>query len=185
MSGYPREGALRAFYSADLPAGDASAIADWVSRDLAPRFPEARWVPPENYHITLYFLGQVVASEIDGLIARLRSLDLTQAVAAATGDFIWLPSPTRPQVLALAVDSGGALEALASRLENPQPLLAHITLARRVRQIDQSQVQDIAPPRFTFASLASVSLRQSLSSPEGVRYPMLSFRRPGDTENPG
>ena len=44
--------------------------------DLAGGIPGARWVPPENYHLTLRFIGEVdgwQADEVDDALASIRS----------------------------------------------------------------------------------------------------------------
>jgi 2'-5' RNA ligase len=68
---------LRLFVGLDLPAPQRELLAA-----LAGGLPGARWVPPENYHLTLRFIGATprhVAEEIDHALAglRLRPFELT------------------------------------------------------------------------------------------------------------
>ena len=60
---------IRLFVALGLPA----AVCDRLALVRAPS-PHARWVPPENMHITLRFIGEVeppVATEIDTQLARV------------------------------------------------------------------------------------------------------------------
>lgn len=61
---------LRLFVALALPAELRSAIAG-----LAGGIPGARWVPAENYHLTLRFIGEIEnwrAQEVDDALAAIR-----------------------------------------------------------------------------------------------------------------
>jgi 2'-5' RNA ligase len=106
------------------------------------RNPPWRWIPPENMHITLKFLGEVDERLLDDLRAA------GDAAAAAAkpfrvvyGPFGAFPNLARPRVLFFqAVDGAESLAALARALEEgaerlgitreERPFRAHITLAR-------------------------------------------------------
>ncbi|WP_264758583.1 2'-5' RNA ligase family protein [Aestuariirhabdus haliotis] len=142
---------------------------------MAPRFPQAKWVPKQNYHITLYFLGTVGVEQTPALKERLKVIACPASIPVRADSFLWLPDQRRPGALTLSVYSMGQLEAIAEALGNPSPLRAHITIARRVRRIDHRVLADIEVPPFDF-ELFSLSLRQSLSTLHGVRYPSVLTR---------
>lgn len=61
---------MRSFLAIELPAAQAAALADRVGV-LRPGLPPARWVVPENYHLTLFFLGEIDDSRAAAVAARL------------------------------------------------------------------------------------------------------------------
>ncbi len=61
---------MRLFVALDLPQETRARLAR-----LSAGLPGARWLPPENYHLTLRFLGEMPAhraEELDGALAALR-----------------------------------------------------------------------------------------------------------------
>ena len=70
---------MRLFVALDLPWTVRTQLAG-----LASGLPGARWVPAENYHLTLRFIGEVPAwraEEIDAALAGLRGRVITTAIA--------------------------------------------------------------------------------------------------------
>jgi 2'-5' RNA ligase len=62
---------MRLFVALDLPAALRTQVAG-----LAGGIPGARWVAPENYHLTLRFIGEVEswrAQEVDEALAAIRA----------------------------------------------------------------------------------------------------------------
>jgi RNA 2',3'-cyclic 3'-phosphodiesterase len=101
--------------------------------------PGARWVPPENYHVTLRFIGEApryLAEEIDHALAALKapSFELT---LAGIGTFA---KGGRSQSLWLGVERSEPLERLRGKIEmalqrcglepERRRFQPHLTLAR-------------------------------------------------------
>lgn len=129
----------------------------------------------ENLHITLVFLGNVNGAQ--------------QACAEAVGDSVraapfelvldrygyfprpqvfWLgPCAQPPMLLGLVKDLTAGLVACGYRPE-ARPYHAHLTLARKVRP----PAAEFTAPGLTWAA-AEFCLVESLSTPAGVRYPIL------------
>jgi RNA 2',3'-cyclic 3'-phosphodiesterase len=112
------EPAMRLFLAVDVPEAAVLAVTAAIEPWRA-AFPSLRWVPAENRHITLKFLGATAADrlpwveEIAGAVAsthRRVTVDLR-----GLGAF---PSMERARILWAGVHDGGAgLDALATALE--------------------------------------------------------------------
>ncbi len=125
---------MRLFVALDLPWDLRERLAA-----LATAIPGARWVPPENYHLTLRFIGEArpdQAEEIDHALAALRGrgFDLT---LAGVGTFhkggrdtqLWVGAERSDALTHLRGKIETALQraGLAAERRRFQP---HVTLAR-------------------------------------------------------
>jgi len=110
---------MRLFVS--LPLDDAmrrhaGAVADAISvRDDAH---DIRWVPPQNLHVTLKFLGEVADAEVPAVADALRALPSPGPVRIAVG----APDPRRHRgrvhlITAEVIDAGGNLALLRESIE--------------------------------------------------------------------
>ena len=125
---------MRLFVGLDLPWALRTEISG-----LALGLAGVRWVPPENYHVTLRFIGEVgryTAEEIDQALAALRgrSFPLSLSGVGTT------QKAGRVTALWTGVDRNPALEHLRAKVETAlqraglQPerrrFTPHVTLAR-------------------------------------------------------
>ena len=125
---------MRLFVGLDLP---------WELRErlslLAGGIPGARWLPPENYHITLRFIGEVAAhqaEEIDLALAGLRARGFSLSLTGV-GTF---EKAGRPVALWVGVERNAQLDLLQSKIETAcqrsgleperRRFSPHVTLAR-------------------------------------------------------
>jgi RNA 2',3'-cyclic 3'-phosphodiesterase len=126
---------MRLFVALDLPWELRSRLAGLSGRGI----PGARWVPAENYHLTLRFIGETPAyraDEIDQALAVLkaRGFDLT---LAGLGTF---DKAGRSISLWVGVERNPALDHLRSKVETAlqragleperRRFAPHVTLAR-------------------------------------------------------
>src|SRR5664279_2338417 len=100
--------------------------------------PRARWMPRENLHLTLRFIGEVdhtVARDIDDVLAEIRAPAFT-LVLKGVGEF----GRKEGRALWAGVSNGDALQYLAAKIESALQRMGlpaetrkyspHVTLAR-------------------------------------------------------
>jgi RNA 2',3'-cyclic 3'-phosphodiesterase len=136
----PEAKPLRLFAAVEIPEQVRAALAGSVT-PLRERFPKARWVPLENQHVTVKFLGSTwprlaewVPETISGVAGRhepftTRIEGLGAFPKARTARVLW----------AGLDDAGGSLERLAADLDEAlarefapekRAFTPHLTLAR-------------------------------------------------------
>jgi 2'-5' RNA ligase len=126
---------MRLFVGLDLPWEVRQRVALLAGAGI----PGARWVPPENYHVTLRFIGEApryLAEEIDHALAALKAPSFTLTLTGV-GTFA---KGGRSQSLWLGVARSEPLERLQSKIETAlqrcgleperRRFLPHISLAR-------------------------------------------------------
>ncbi len=126
---------MRLFVGIDLPWQLRQGIANLATSGIQ----GARWVPPENYHLTLRFIGEVPphrAEEIDLSLAALRGRKL-ELTLAGVGTF---SKGGRANTLYVGVERNQRLEHLQSKIETAlqrtgldperRRFQPHVTLAR-------------------------------------------------------
>ena len=145
---------------------------------------------PDNFHITVKFLGSIDETRVPSVIAALhtaaaghRAFELE---IVALGAF---PSPTRPRVLWAGVtEGGGPLAALAGAIDDAlaplgfpretRSFAAHVTLARvREPRRTPALAEALAVAssrRFGRVLIEHIALMRSDLSPRGARYAALS-----------
>ncbi len=109
---------MRCFVAIDLPAGARAAIAS-VQAELraAADGADVRWVDPAALHLTLKFLGEVLAARVDGVTNALRAaVGGTEPLTLTVGGVGAFPSPRRARVLWVGV-AGRDLARLAGAVE--------------------------------------------------------------------
>jgi 2'-5' RNA ligase len=168
---------VRLFFALWPDATTRALIADAAS---ALRLTDhARRVPPENYHLTLAFVGEVSETQL----AVLQQIGSGQRAAGCTLSveaFDYWPEPK--VVVALASETPSALIGLSTQLyrelalrdaaQNPgrlfaspaAPLRAHVTLARKVAQAPV--LQAMSPFHWNARSFSLV--RSDTSGPHSV-----------------
>ncbi|MCK4236721.1 MAG: RNA 2',3'-cyclic phosphodiesterase [Candidatus Krumholzibacteria bacterium] len=158
--------------------------------------PPWRWIPPENYHMTLKFLGEVEDKFLPSLHdAALRVASNTGSFQIIYGRFGGFPSLSRPRVIFYRIEEGaeelsslaGLLEDEAERLgfeKERRPFRAHLTLARIKRRFPLAlgeKLKDVSPlPPYTAQEVDHFVLMRSHLSRGGALYEEIySFELPG------
>ena len=182
---------LRSFIAIEIPLEIQKNIYKETSTLRRELDPFVRWVPHENMHLTLKFLGDVSASNLEFLKQMLRSE--AEAVSCFTIHLTGLgsfPSLKRPRVIYIGIHAPAGLEALHRGIEAASRRLGyeseerafspHLTLGRvkqnstaveqqKIRRcVEATQVDVLGTTRVD-----SVHLYKSELKPTGSVYTRL------------
>lgn len=173
---------IRLFVAVQVPEELRAQLDDSLA-DLKTSFRNARWVAPENQHLTLKFLGWAPADRADAIASTCRAVAASRAPARMSltelGAF---PSTRRVRVLwvgiddpegllaRLATDLDGAFESLGFPSEG-RPYTAHLTIARFKLPVPlKGGFPERRAPAHEPFEVHSIELFRSHLSPKGARY---------------
>ncbi|MBW3625556.1 MAG: RNA 2',3'-cyclic phosphodiesterase [Armatimonadetes bacterium] len=179
---------LRLFIALPLPDSERAALQR-IQEDLRRTNADMKWVKPENFHITLFFLGDVAGDRIDEIESKLlemcRSHDPFPVVLHGLGAFPHLRRPKTPwagfagdlsplKALAEAVSDGMA----ALGFERDKPFQPHLTLGRSrsdrgAKVLAEALQRRKDEPIGTFM-VDTVTLYRSELQPQGPSYTALA-----------
>jgi len=174
---------IRSFISLDLPlslrhelSGHAKLIPGQAKRH------NIRWLPPENYHLTLVFLGEIESAILSGLqFALERKLESTKAVPLTISAITPFPF-SRPRIAAALVEHTAELLRLQSDVANcvrkygitpeRRRFAPHVTLGRL--KPHAGKIVDFKVRNILLSGIAeSVTLFQSELTPDGAIHSAL------------
>lgn len=175
---------VRSFVAVPLPEAVRTEIAG-AAAQLARELPDVGWTrKPENFHVTMKFLGNVAPERLDVLGVALG--EAFASVPAFTVDverFGAFPSARRANVVFAGVgDREGRLAACASVVESvaerlgferaTRPFHGHVTVGRHKHAgIDAAAVLDAwAERRFGTVAVDEVHVYESRLGSEGSTY---------------
>jgi len=177
---------MRAFLGIDLDPevrGDLASLSEAV-RHAAPGWSGEKWVPPDNLHLTLRFLGQIDRNMAEDLVARL-------SVEVRAGESFVLPclvpaepvpGPRRARMLWTRYeDPEGRCAALAATVDDvlaefgigpeERPFVPHVTLVRARRPRPFTCPAEVwATTTCSSMSVRCVTLFSSVLSRSGPHY---------------
>lgn len=146
---------MRLFVAIDLPEDVKQTVAT-LCRGLS----GVRWLPPEQLHLTLRFIGEVDDAVIAAIHRELVKITRPPFPLTLNGVGCF-PSPRRPRVLWVGLNGGEPLMQLQHEVEtavvaaglppDERPFSPHITLAR----LRDHREGDVAPFLTQNASFAN------------------------------
>jgi 2'-5' RNA ligase len=176
---------MRVFVAVELPEVVRHGLHEGTGL-LRRSNPAVRWVPPDNMHITLKFLGEITEDRA----ARVREAVTAVAVKhrpfqvalRSVGGF---PNLNRPRVVwvglregaeplaTLAAEADSALEA-EGFLREKRPFRAHVTVGRCRRPAPLTAASSAVVPNDMFF-VDRVVVMQSHLRPRGARYEVIGM----------
>ncbi len=171
---------MRLFLAVPLTEEARQAIARHVRGALAHPLP-GRPVRPENWHLTLRFLGDADDVAADRIIREVDAADRGPAFTVRWGSLGAFPRPRRATVLWLGLERGAEeAERLADVVEEAveaagfspedRPFRSHMTLSRLRPDQDVTAVLDAVPVLGLAMAVDRVVLYRSHLGPGGPRY---------------
>ncbi|MGA8142616.1 MAG: RNA 2',3'-cyclic phosphodiesterase [Candidatus Acidiferrales bacterium] len=178
---------MRLFVALDLPDDIRRALAELIAT-LKPKSHAARWVHPENLHITLKFIGHVENPKQRPIQDALAAVHSAQAVNLHFHGMGFFPNEYRPRAVWCGIDASPNLTALAADIDRAlaplgvepdvRPFTPHLTLARFKSNEDAGDVVKAAydMKSYDFGSTVETNfhLYESLLKPTGAQYNRLA-----------
>lgn len=175
---------MRLFLAVPLTEEARRGISEHLGRALAHPLP-GRPVRPENWHLTVRFLGEADEAEADRVIREVDGADRGPAFRVRWGGLGAFPRPRRATVLWLGLDQGvGEAERLAAVVEGAveaagfppeeRPFRSHLTLSRLRPDQDVTAVLAAVPPVGWGMPVDRVVLFRSHLGSGGPRYEELA-----------
>lgn len=184
---------IRAFIALELPEPIRRNLAD-ISERLKRELSDVplRWVPIQNMHLTLKFLGDVKPDQVEKITLVIRRLCSNYSPFEIRVDKLGVfPNKQRARVLWVGIDSQISLNKLVDAFEmdlselgfasESRPYSPHLTLARvrgHARLVDLQKINELVSstslPRSAFALANKIVLFRSELNPSGSVYNALS-----------
>ena len=182
---------LRLFIAVELPTEIQQNVYKETSNFRKGIDSLVRWVPAENMHLTLKFLGDVSSSNLEFLTQMLRNeadgVPCFKIQLTGLGAF---PNLRRPHVIYIGIQAPAALDTLQRGIESAsrklgyeseeRPFSAHLTLGRvkqNVTATDQQKIrraiEGTQVDLLGSARVDSVHLYKSELKPSGSVYARL------------
>lgn len=189
---------MRIFIGIDLDPGVRRRIARFLE-GVQGFAPDSRWVRPESLHITLKFIGEQKAEQVEAIAERLRRIESSEFEIRVDG-YGFFPTAKAPRVFWIGIHAGPELAALAESVDaavadlgipsEDRPYSPHLTLARAggrsgspkwrkgdapnaVFEVLEKRLAAMGDLDFGPMSAREFILYQSQLSPNGSKYTQL------------
>ena len=140
---------------------------------------DLRWIPAENYHITLAFLGDIspqTTGQLESIISKVAGQ--CQPCELQINNVVWFPSIHKPRLIVATLAENEALKKLQAKLcttlrqagfsVEGKRFRPHISLARAGRRQQPKKFQLVLDNLHT--DMDEMVLFESQLTPTGSRY---------------
>jgi 2'-5' RNA ligase len=183
---------VRLFVALEIPAKVrdefAALINELRAADSSFSKNRARWVRPENLHVTLKFIGHVDNGKLDAIRATLGEVRLGSQVELRFSGLGFFPNAKRPRVFWAGMESSPNLGPLATEIDTrlnklgipseTKEFAPHLTLARFDPPGISDGLSEIAQQNvareFGAARTGEFHLFESKTRADGAEYMRLS-----------
>jgi len=180
---------VRLFVAISLSAELRKTFSELLD-ELRPLAPLAKFVPTENLHLTLKFLGEVPPAKLDEVRSVLSTIHSAQPATLEFRALAFVPNERHPKVLWVDAESTASLQSLAADIDRAMHTLGfpletraftpHLTLARfykpRVPPKLRAAVGENASRSFGSLTASDFQLIESKLKRSGAEYtPLESF----------
>jgi RNA 2',3'-cyclic 3'-phosphodiesterase len=158
-----------------------------MRRDFPAIASQLRWVPPQNFHVTLKFIGSVPSEKLPPIIEALRRVSLVDRVQLRIRGVGWLVNAKTGVMLFAFVQESKPLTALATAIDQQlerlgftpenRTFMPHLTLVRASRDLPanfQTALRELAErhKQYDFGSVSpeEFHLMESKTLPAGPIY---------------
>lgn len=179
---------MRLFVALEIPAGVRDNLAAFIDdmRDLSRQLDEkrARWVRPENLHVTLKFIGAVAPESFEGIRTTLSRVRSTGPVELQLRGLGYFPNEKHPRVLWVGLNAPSNLAALASDIDyaletqgiprEKRAFSPHLTMARLeppgLHENVSAAIAKQSTREFGWFQACEFHLIESKLNPHGAEY---------------
>jgi len=176
---------VRLFVALEIPVTTRENLANLIAslRAIA-RGP--RWVPPNNLHVTLKFLGEVAEDKLAAVETALARIRSDQALTLEFRGLGFFPNEKNPRVFWAGIEASSNLQTLAADIEGAmencgiprekREFSPHLTLARLEGSLPaalRKAIAESAPREFGSLRTGAFHLIQSMLKPSGAEYTTL------------
>jgi len=177
---------MRLFVALEIPSAVRENLGALL-KSLRAVSPQTRWVRPENLHVTLKFIGEVLETKLAAIRNALAGARSDQPVTLDFRGLGFFPSEKHPRVFWAGIEASPNLKTLAADIDRAteklgipreqRPFSPHLTLARfeppglpeKLRSaIRENEVRD-----FGTLHTGQFHLIESKLKPSGAEYTTL------------
>jgi 2'-5' RNA ligase len=179
---------MRVFVALNLTQKERARLAA-AARPLREAAFPVRWLPPENVHLTLKFLGELGEEIVPELAAAVgEAVAGSAAFEMKVGGFGAFPSLRRPSVVWVGIELGSPLRALQEAVEaaaesvgfsrEDRPFRPHLTVGRAQKRASPGEFRgfDELVNGTSYADcyqIRAVDIMRSRLMPSGALYDVL------------